>query len=157
MEATQSQQLSESPESALAPRPGEQEAQEQPGPQGQEVVPPSPAAPLASCHSHTSTFCFQPLLLPCPWTITWWEVTQIFLVLPAPLNLAPRHQACVGQGRGLQYSLISPCVMQRPGLGEKAAQVAGLPAASIVMGAAHLPFGTTHICPPYTHAHRVPL
>lgn len=124
-------------------------------PEGKRLCHPLLRAPLASCHSHMSTFCFQPLLLPCPWTITWWEVTQIFLVLPAPLNLAPRHQACVGQGQGLQCSLISPCVMQRPGLGEKAAQVAGLPAASIMMGAAHLPFGTTHVCPPYTHAHRV--
>lgn len=73
-----------------------------------------------------------------------------------PLNLAPRHQACVGRG-GARRPASSPCVMQRPGLGEKAVQVTGLPATSITMGAAHLPFGSTHVCPPYTHAPPVPL
>lgn len=55
MEATEPQQLSESPEPALARRPGEHKAQEQPGPQGQEVVPPSPAGPtcqLPQPHVH---------------------------------------------------------------------------------------------------------
>lgn len=78
MEATQPQQPSQSPEPVLAQGPG---AARSPG---QELCHPLLRAPLASCHSHMSTFCLQPLLLPCPWTITWWEVTQIFLVLPPP-------------------------------------------------------------------------
>lgn len=40
--------------------------------------------------------------------------------------------------------------MQRPGLGEKAAQVAGLPAASIMMEAAHL---LPHMSALHTHMH----
>lgn len=89
--------------------PGSTRPGSSPVPKGRRLCHPLRRAPLASCHSHMSTFCLQPLLLPCPWTITWGEVTQIFLVPPAPLTLAPRHQACVGQGRGLQSSLISPC------------------------------------------------
>lgn len=45
MEASKSRCLSESPESALARRPQERMAQEQRGPQGQDIVPPSPAGP----------------------------------------------------------------------------------------------------------------
>lgn len=60
-------------------------APEQPGPQVQAGgMPPSPQTPLASCHSHTSTSRLRPLLLPCPWIITWWEVTRVFLMHPAP-------------------------------------------------------------------------
>lgn len=108
MEATQPPQLSGSPEPALARGPWEHLGAAR-SPRAGGCAPLSGGPPLASCHSHMSTFCLQPLLLPCPWTITWWEATQIFLVPPAPLTLAPRHQACVGQGRGLQSSLIFPC------------------------------------------------
>ena len=53
------------------PRLWESKVQEQPVPMGRRMYHPLPGAPLANCHSHTSTSCLGPLLLPCPWTITW--------------------------------------------------------------------------------------
>lgn len=148
------------PESALAGRPWEpfqvlgiQGPAAAWSPGARRCHPPYPpsGAPLANCHSHTSTSCLGPLLLPCPWTITWHEATHIFLVLLPHTGdgLEPAPQS----GPTAPGTALSSCLESRPGLGEEGCQAEGLPTASTRKSAAYLLSRITPACPSHIRVH----